>query len=173
VWRYFAVSTAIVAAVLAAILALPERPRTPASGAHYASSRNTPGPGQRDTFASEGAPVSGNAPWALSALPECFRQRSSTTGPPAFARAKIPRAARRIAPGATLHVADCTLTVLARTVLVTRGENRLVVPPEASVYAAGDALILDRRDGPWEDVRIYALPSGAAPAFVGGVAPKP
>ena len=173
-WRYFAIATAIVAAALAVILALPVRPLGPTPSPHYSGGRGTPGPAQRDDFRLEHPPVTGEAPWALSALPGCFRQRSSASGPPAFARASIPQGARLVTGDATLRVADCTLVVHAGWALVTRGDNRLRVPAPARFYVAGDRLILDRSDGGRENVRVYGLAGGVRPAFVSATrSPKP
>lgn|GEM_PF-488168 len=171
--RYYALATLIVGAALAAMLALPRRPAGPDAVPRYHTGSGTPGPPARD-LAHAGPPtVSGNAPWALSALPACFRQRSSARGPAAFARAHIPPGARPVAAGSTLRVADCTLEVRADSAVVTRGANRLVIPPVARLYVAGARLILDRSEGPHDDVRVYVLTGGAAPAFAPPPGAKP
>jgi len=175
VWRYLAIATAIVAAALAVIVMLSPRSNSAVGSPRYASSRGTPGPAQHDDFRREPDAVSGDAPWALSALPGCFKQRASAAGAPAFARAKvrIPRGARAVDPGGTLRVADCTLTVRAGSALVVRGDNRLIVPAVARFYVVGDRLILDRRDGPREDLRAYTLVGGARPSFARNRSSKP
>jgi hypothetical protein len=154
--RYLALATILVLAVLLAVASIRNRPG--AGGGHplYQTGQGTPGPPQTGGFDRTPLPVTGPAPWALSALPECFRQVSSRAGPPAFARAGFPQAAKLVEAPATLHVADCTLAVAADSVTVRRGENVLVIPPVARLYTDAGGLILDRRDGSSEDVRVYA-----------------
>ena len=124
---------------------------------HYATASGTPGPPQHDRTASRSPDsVSGDAPWALSALPECFRQLSSASGSYAFARSKLPSGARPLGNGESLTVADCRVTVRGDEIEVVRGTERLRVPPEARLLLAGPArIVLDRRDGKREDVRVY------------------
>lgn len=132
-------------------------PRDAPPPVRYETATGTPGPPQRDRNASSLPETTrGDAPWALSALPECFRQLSSATGSGAFARSKIPAGARPLADGAVLVVADCTLTVRGDRIEVVRGSERLRVPPQSRLLLAGERLILDRRDGEREDVRLYA-----------------
>jgi hypothetical protein len=57
------------------------------------------------------------------------------------------------------------VTLAGDTALVTRGDTRLVVPSDARFSTAGDRLILDRFAGGAEDVRVYTLRDGKAPAF--------
>jgi hypothetical protein len=154
--RYLALATVIVLAVVLPIAGLRHRPVTGGEHPLYQTGQGTPGPPQGGGADHTPLPVTGPAPWALSALPECFRQVSSRAGPPAFARAGFPRGARLVGAPATLHVADCTLTIGAESATVRRGENVLVIPPVARVYTDAGRLILDRRDGPREDVRVYA-----------------
>lgn len=132
---------------------------------HYSSSTATPGPAQNAEDLGTPPPLRGNAPWALSALPECFHPDSSRSGTPAFARARFPAAAVLVPSGRRLRVADCTLEVGSGTAVVVRGDNRLVVPPVARFYTAGRTLILDRTAGGREEVRTYSLPAGVAPEF--------
>jgi len=163
VLRYYAIATVIVLACLG-IVTIVHRNRSDGS-VRYATGSGTPGPAQHDVSSYTPQPVTGDAPWALSALPECFRQRASAHGTPAFARALIPRDARRIAASSRLRVADCTVDVFARSILVTRGENRLTIPPAAHLYVAGRALVLVRNAGGRTDVRLYALAGDELPVF--------
>ncbi len=165
-WRYFAIATAIVVVAIATIVALPQReaPREP-STQRYTTGHGTPGPPGGDTLGRAPLPVTGAAPWALSALPECFRQQSRASGPAWFARRKVPAGAKRVAGGVSLHVGDCRLDIGDDSVAVTRGENRLSIPPEARIYVAGRALVLERVERGREDVRVYTLVGGAAPSF--------
>lgn len=171
--RYYVIATTIVGVALAAILALPGSPSRRDPGPRYAQARGTPGPVVHDDFRHAAEPVTGDAPWALSALPACFHQRSGARGPAAFARRRIPRGARRVGGASTLRVADCTLVLRGDAALVTRGENRLVIPAVSRFYVAGNRLVLDRTDGAHDDVRVYVLAGGAVPRFVPEPARKP
>lgn len=151
-------------AALLVITNLPHRPGTDAA-VRFSSSTASPGPAQNGDTLQTPPPLRGDAPWALSALPECFHQDAQRSGPPAFARASFPPAAVPVAPGTRLRVADCTLDVAARSAVVRRGDNRLVVPPLAKFFVSGRTLILDRIEGKREDVRSYSLHGGAAPSF--------
>jgi len=144
--------------VLAALVVITNLPR-------YSSSQATPGPAQREEALQTPPPLRGSAPWALSALPECFHQDAQRSGTPAFARAKFPAGAVPVPSGVRLVIADCTLDVERRSAVVVRGDNRLLVPPVARFYIAGKTLILDRVDGAHEDVRTYTLYGGTPPRF--------
>ena len=97
-------------------------------------------------------------------MPECFRQKASFAGAPAFVRPHVPPRARNVASG-ELRTADCTLTVRDGTAILARGDDRLVVPAPARFAVAGDRLVLAQRAGRREEVRFYALASGASPSF--------
>ena len=101
------------------------------------------------------APMRGDAPWALSALPDCLRQKSEATGSVAFASSKIPPGARRIAPGSRLVYGPCTISVGNGEAFVSRGPDRLRIPPVATLYRAGDKLFLLRRTGRYGELRVY------------------
>ncbi len=162
--RYFALSCAIVFGVIVLLLALP-RPPSVDRPDHAVSGRGRVGSGE---LAPAGRPASafdGAAPWALSVVPECFRQRASFAGRPAFARAHLPAAARRVPDGGVLRTADCTLTIRGEAAALRRGTDRFVVPAPARFYVAGARIVLDQRDGAREEVRVYALRSGAVPSF--------
>jgi len=100
--------------------------------------------------------VRGDAPWALSALPECFQQRSKATSSDlAYALAHLPKGATMVRPPATLRYADCTLTILQDTIYVTRGSDRLRIPPHARLYTGPNALALLRVTGSGYELRTY------------------
>jgi hypothetical protein len=129
----------------------------PAATPRYATASGTPGPPQRaGNDAAKPGDMYGDAPWALSALPECFRQISSARGSPSFVRTKIPAGLRRVASGGAVVAADCTLAVRGDEVRVTRGADRLRVPPRARLYeASGGRLVLERLAGRGDEVRVY------------------
>jgi hypothetical protein len=165
VLRYFAAATAIVAAAIALILALP-RGAPPVAKPRYVTATGTPGPPdgrERDAYVPQA--VTGDAPWALSALPGCFRQVSHARGPLAFVRAAMPPGARAVPPGRVLTTADCTLATGDGVVTVRRGENVLRIPPPARLYATVSHLYLLTRRGAGAELRTYVLTNGAAPRF--------
>ncbi len=159
-----ALATLIVLGALALVLAIPQH-RASAPREPYVSRAATPRPGGPDPGRHGDDGVSGEAPWALSVVPECFEQTRSFSGDARFARAHIPAGARPVAAGERLRVADCTLDVGAETAELRRGDNRLDVPAPARFYVAGSLLVLDQRDGKREEVRLYSLRDGTTPAF--------
>lgn len=100
-------------------------------------------------------PFTGQGPWVLSALPDCFDEQSRVSGPAAEVAPKLPPAADRIAPGTTLRAGDCTLQVRARDIWVDRGADRLRVPPEAALYRVDGRLVLAVRSGGQLEIRRY------------------
>ena len=66
----------------------------------------------------------GDAPWALSALPECLVQKSESTGPRAYVLAHLPPGAAAIEPPATLRVRDCGIELAGDAIYVRRGPDR-------------------------------------------------
>lgn len=99
--------------------------------------------------------VFGDAPWALSALPECFVQQSKTTGPKNFVLAHIPAGMTMLSPGQRAVFADCTLQVKGDTILVTRGADRLRIPPVSRLYRLGSTLALLRGGNGGLELRVY------------------
>jgi hypothetical protein len=100
-------------------------------------------------------PFTGQGTWVLSALPACFVERSRAAGPLADLTAKIPPPADRLAPGTTLRRADCRLLVRDHDLWVSRGADRLRVPPDAALYQEGDRLTLVVRTGSRIEIRRY------------------
>lgn len=96
-----------------------------------------------------------DAGWALSVLPDCFTQISKSTGPLKYVLGNLPPAAAMLRPGATVDSADCHVTVTANTVLVTRGTDRLRVPPIARLYQAPGRLALLRGADDGFELRVY------------------
>jgi hypothetical protein len=164
VLRYLALSCAIVFGAIVVLLALP-RPPSPDRPDHSVSGRGRAGPGEVAPADRPAGAFAGAAPWALSVVPECFRQRASFAGRPSFARAHLPATARRVPDGEVLRTADCTLTIRGDAAELQRGADRFVVPAPARFYVAGPRLVLDQRDGAREEVRLYVLRSGSVPSF--------
>ena len=107
----------------------------------------------------------GDAPWALSALPECFDQTSKSTSPTLpYIIAHLPAGAAMVRPPAKLHYADCTVQVVGDEVLVDRGSDHLRIPPQARIYTAPGKVALLRGSAGGYELRVYrtiAAPSGS------------
>jgi hypothetical protein len=101
------------------------------------------------------APITGDAPWALSALPECLVQMSEAHGSLAYVRAHLPPGAVPIVPPATLVYGDCSITIVGKQAYVRRGADRLRIPPRAQFYRAGDLLALVRESAGGNELRVY------------------
>ncbi len=154
--RYFALSAALVLAAILVLLAVPRFGSPPPRAPQYHGGRATPSAGTADRSGRRiSEAVTGAAPWALSAVPECFHETASFAGPPAFARAHLPAAARRLRAG-RYRVADCTLTVFIDSAELRRGDDDLRIPAPSRLYVAGGRLVLDQEFGRREEVRIYA-----------------
>jgi len=91
-------------------------------------------------------PLGAEAPWALSALPECLLQqtvwRAHTI---AGLQAHMPAAAQLIAPGSVLTYRNCTLEIRRNDATVTRGKDRFHIPPDSHFYSYDDELIFVRQ----------------------------
>src|SRR5271165_1998884 len=153
--RYLLLSTVIVvgAAVLATAWANRDLIRIKIASV-YAHAPSKAG-GASGSERATPAPLSGDAPWALSALPECLTQLAVSKGPPAYVRAHLPPGARPIAPPATLTYGDCRIMISGDEAFVSRGVDRLRIPPRAQFYRADGrlALILETRGG--TELRVY------------------
>jgi hypothetical protein len=154
--RYYAIATAIVLAV--AVLAT--------MGArdimrlHFRSS-NAPQPQQHlrygDSAGENQASLAGDAPWALSALPDCFIQQAEWTGTATYVDAHLPHGARAIEPGTQLRYGPCTISVRSGEVFVNRGADRFRIPPHAVLYQDGAQLWLLRAAGHSSVLRSYTI----------------
>ena len=102
-----------------------------------------------------GAALRGDAPWALSALPECLTQVSESSGPASYVRAQLPRGAAPIVPPATLVYGDCTITIAGDQAYVRRGADRLHIPPSVQFYRASGRLALLREGSHGAQLRVY------------------
>lgn len=111
----------------------------------------TPPPSKRRAVA-----FTGDAPWALSALPECFVQQSKSTSRTLdYVLAHLPKDVRMVRPPQTLQYADCTLRVVGETIYVDRGSDRLRIPPPARLYVGGRHLALLRGSEGGYELRVY------------------
>ncbi len=110
---------------------------------------------------------SGDAPWALSALPECFTQLSKTTGPLSYVLAHLPSGGHMVlsAQARALRYADCVLRVRGEAVYVQRGVDRMRIPPPARVYVngAGTKIALLRGLEGGYELRVYQVAGASGP----------
>jgi hypothetical protein len=153
VLRYYLLSTVIVCTVILVGALFVHRASVAIKIASvYASV--PPKPIDEARLAGTAPPFSGEAPWALSALPECFHQRSEITGPRDFVLAHMP--AGIAVQSAVLHASDCTLTIASPRALVTRGSDRLRLA-DSSFYRIGADLGVLHRDGRFAEFRRYRV----------------
>lgn len=99
--------------------------------------------------------LAGDAPWALSALPDCLTQTSESTGSFDYVRAHLPPGAVRVVPPSTLVYGNCTLTIAGDQAYVRRGADRLRIPPVVRFYRAPGVLALIRLAAHASQLRIY------------------
>ncbi|HLY01813.1 MAG TPA: hypothetical protein VKR56_04870 [Candidatus Cybelea sp.] len=120
----------------------------------YARVAPKPGASSR---ASRGAiaPLSGDAPWALSALPECLTQVSKSTGTARYVTAHLPKSASWIRPPAHLAFGDCTISIDGREAFVRRGSDRFRIPPSAQFYRDGGRIFMLREAPGSVELRVY------------------
>ncbi len=152
-WRFIAAATVLVAAFVFAItlhkMSSPNlRVSARASGTPSASralSLEHPTP----------ASLGGDAPWALSALPDCARQHSEDRGSAATVRAKIPSGATAV--DASVHAGACTINVTASGIFVQRGSDRLRIPPPARLLHWDDRYYLYEEDRKGAVLRVYSF----------------
>lgn len=101
------------------------------------------------------APLRGDAPWALSALPACLIQMSKSTGSPAYVHAHLPPGATPIVPPATLVYGDCSIKIAGDEAYVRRGADLLRIPPRVHFYRAAGLLALIRESSVGQELRVY------------------
>jgi hypothetical protein len=155
VLRYLILSTVIVvgAAVLATAWANRDLIRIKIAGVYARvpakAGMSGPAPGRQS------AGLRGDAPWALSALPECLSQMSESTGPQRYVRAHLPAGAVPIVSPATLVYGDCTITIAGDEAYVRRGADRLRIPPHVQFYRAPGLLALIREGSRGSQLLVY------------------
>jgi len=101
--------------------------------------------------------VAAEAPWALSALPECVLQQSVWRARDvAGLRAHLPRGAQPVPAGSVLQYRNCTLRVRRDDAIITRGKDRFHIPPHSRFFSFDDELIFMRQNNAAE-LRTYRL----------------
>lgn len=113
-----------------------------------------PGPSQHPLYG-ESAALAGDAPWALSALPDCLTQMSKANGSLRFVRAHLPAGAVPIVPPAQLVYGNCTIAITGDEALVRRGADRLRIPPHVQFYRAAGLLVMLRQSSQGSELRTY------------------
>jgi len=157
--RYFAIATVLVVAIFVFATAWTNRDLiririAPTSLPAPPRAQDATGGGRRADV-----PLSGDAPWALSALPDCATEIRFARGPIAFVRSKVPSDAEAISPGTTLAFGACTILVGDGEVRVQRGRDRLRIPPLATLYRTAKGLALLHQSGKTGELRIYERPT--------------
>jgi hypothetical protein len=153
--KYLLLSTVIVVAVAVGVAAWTNRDLIRIKLASvYARAHANPGGGAGVERATA-APLSGDAPWALSALPECLTQTSESRGSFAYVRAHLPARAVPVLPPAKLVYGDCSITIEGDEAYVQRGADRLRIPPRVQFYHAEGELVLIRLATEGDELRVY------------------
>jgi hypothetical protein len=153
--RYLALSTVIVFAVAVLVAGWMNRDLIRIKIASvYAKVPPKPGSSNPPEGAN-GQGLRGDAPWALSALPECFVQTSETTGPTAYSLAHLPAGSVPVRAPATLRYGDCTIFLTGDEAFVARGADRFRIPPKVRFYRTLQTLALLRVEGAGTELRVY------------------
>jgi hypothetical protein len=155
--RYFVLATAIVLGCAVVIAGWVNRDALRIKIASvYAPARPKPQPAGASGNAVR-AGVHGDAPWALSALPECLIQTSETTGPLDYVLRQVPAGATPVVPPATLRYGDCTIWVTGDEAFVRRGDDRLHIPPRVRFYRKAGLLVLLHETANGNELRVYEM----------------
>jgi hypothetical protein len=155
VLRYFALATVIVLTVVVFATAWENRELI---RIRIASTSVPMSPKPADPYGVTGranVPVRGDAPWALSALPECLEPTSVTTGPLAYVLAHLPPGATPVVPPATLSYGDCTILLSGDEAYVRRGNDRFHIPAHVRFYRGPALLAVLRLRGNDNELRVY------------------
>ncbi len=97
----------------------------------------------------------GSGSWAMSSLPSCFRERERISGTVAQLRPRFPPTSERVRPPGVVLAGDCTVVVGDHELLITRGADRLRVPPQADLYRNRAGLTLVYVHGKHAEIRRY------------------
>lgn len=152
-WRFYLAATILVAVF---IFAITVRKLPQADLRVSASPSGTPSaPRSQPPEGAGPAAVSGEAPWALSALPDCARQHSETRGDAAFVTRAIPKDATPVS--GHLQAGPCSIDVSATGILIVRGKDRLRIPPPARLLHADGRYYLYERDRKGAVLRVYSF----------------
>ena len=152
-WRFYLAATVIVAAF---VFAVTLRKASPPDLKISARASGTPrAPRAQGAESSGPSSVRGDAPWALSALPDCARQHEEKRGPAAFVQRSIPAGARAIE--GTLHAGPCTLDITRDGITIVRAGDRLRIPQPVRLLESGGRYYLYEEDGKGAVLRVYSF----------------
>ncbi|MBV8602176.1 MAG: hypothetical protein JO359_11485 [Candidatus Eremiobacteraeota bacterium] len=153
-WRFYVAATAIVAAFVFAIASHRESPPDLRISARASG---TPTVARSEPAAANAASVAlaGDAPWALSALPDCAQQHAEYRGPATEVRPRIP--ADAIPMQGELHAGPCSLDVTAHGIAIARGSDHLRIPPPARLLKSGERYYLYREERNTAELRVYSF----------------
>jgi hypothetical protein len=155
VLKYLAISTVIVLGVAIGVAAWVNRDLIRIKIASVYA-RAVPKPAAQPHSGGGRAPgFAGDAPWALSALPECLSQVSMSSGSARYVRARIPSGAVRVDAPARLTYGDCTIAITGNAALVSRGADRFTIPPSVEFYRAAGLLAVMRESEGNVELRVY------------------
>jgi hypothetical protein len=133
----------------------------------------TPTPtAERPAPAQTAGPATGfvaSGSWVMSSLPACWREGEYVRGRWRDLRGALPPAAERVASGSTIVAGECTLRVRDDEVWITRGADRLRIPPHARLYRTGSELTLVYQNDARVEIRRYEPLRGSGQSF----APRP
>jgi hypothetical protein len=155
-WRFVLVATVVVAALGSLVFAHRGGPPNLRISAKV-SGTPTPtaeGPDTAGTAPTQAA-FRGSGAWVMSSLPACFRERERVRGSVAELRSKFPPPSERVRPPSVVLSGDCTVTVRDRDLLISRGADRLRVPPEAFLYRESGGFTLVFIHGTRAEIRRY------------------
>jgi len=152
-WRFYLAATVIVAAFIFAITLH----RMPAPDLRISAkpSGSPSAPRSQPPSTATAPPLRGDAPWALSALPDCAHQDAERHGSVAFVRAAIPAGAQAVQ--GRLAAGDCSIAVTPRGILIDRGKDRLRIPAPAQLLRSGERYYLYVQDKKSAVLRVYRL----------------
>ncbi len=156
-WPFLAIAAVIVAAIGAVAFAFRrDSVDLRVTGRVVGTPTPTAEQPEASSHAREVAPAFiGSGSWAMSSLPECFVERRRITGLTMALRAKFPPESERIEPPAVVRSGNCTVQVRAHDLWISRGTDRLRVPPEARLYRVDGHLTLVAIDGRHAEIRRY------------------
>jgi hypothetical protein len=155
VLKYLAISTAVVLGIAIAVAAWVNRDLIRIKIASVYA-RVAPKPAApRNSNGGRAAGFAGDAPWALSALPECLSQVSKSSGSARYVRARIPSGAARIEAPGRLTYGDCTIAITGHAAVVYRAADRFRIPPNVEFYRAAGLLAVVRESDGNVELRLY------------------
>jgi hypothetical protein len=96
-----------------------------------------------------------DASWALSVLPECWKQAAKSTGDAQYVRAHLPPDSVQEPAGTAIRANDCTLLVRGSDAVVERGRDRLRLPAPTYIFRSPQRLSVFSLHGANAELRTY------------------